>query len=250
MQELHLRVQHLQQGHAPLMHVGIPEQVHAVLEVLHLDRGGDEVHEELEIVDGLEGPDSLLRREGRGADDLAGALLERIGKDLHLLLVLLREEILLIGDPGHEIGLGRNDRVHMDPLESLQDGGQGTVRHFQGLDDLADGAERGEVTLGGVLDGDVRLRHGAQDAFPRFRIPDQTDGLFPADGHGKDRPREDDGVSQGQHRDGVGKLGLVQFEEGGVTDYRHDIHFDARLGIHFFQEIFHLLLSLRKTGRI
>ena len=250
MQELHLRVQHLQQGHAPLMDVGIPEQVHAVLEVLHLDRGGDEIHEELEIVDGLEGPDGLLRREGGGADDLAGALLERIGQDLHLLLVLLREEVLLIGDPGHEIGLGRDDRVHMDPLEALQDGGQGAVRHLQGLDDLADSAERGEVAFGRVLDGDVRLRHGAQDAFARLRVADQADGLLPADGHGKDRPREDDGVAQGQDRDGIGKLGLVQFKEGGVTDYRHDIHFDARLGVHFFQEIFHLLLSLRKTGRI
>ena len=241
MQELHLRVQHLQEGHAPLVHVGIPEQVHAVLEVLHLDGGRDEIHEELEIVDGLEGPDGLLRREGRGMDDLAGPLLERIGEDLHLLLVLLREVVLLIGHPGHEIGLGRDDRVHMDPLESLQDGGQGAVRHLQGLDHLAHGAVRGEVPFGGVLDRHVRLRDGAQDAFPRLRVADQADGLLPADGHGEHRPRKDDGVAQGQDRDRVGKLGLVQLEEGGVADDRHDIHFDARLGIHFFKIIFHLL---------
>ena len=242
-QELHLRVQHLQEGHAPLVHVGIPEQVHAVLEVLHLDGGRDEIHEELEIVDGLEGPDGLLRREGGGADDLAGALLERIGQDLHLLLVLLREEILLVGDPGDEIGLGRDDRVHMDPLESLQDGGQGAVRHLQGLDDLAHGAVRREVALGGVLDGDVRLRHGAQDAFARLRVADQADGLLPADGHGEHRPRKDDGVAQGQDRDGVGELGLVQLEEGGVADHRHDIHFDARLGVHLKEIFFHLLTT-------
>ena len=243
MQELHLRVQHLEEGHAPLMHVGIPEQVHAVLEVLHLDRGGDEVHEELEIVDGLEGSDGLLRREGRGTDDLAGALLERIGQDFHLLLVLLREEILLIGDPGHEIGLGCDDRVHMDPLEALQDGGQGAVRHLQGLDDLADGTVRGEVTLARVFDGDVRLRHGAQDAFPRLCVTDQADGLLAADGHGEHRPREDDRVAQGQDGNRVGKLGFIQLQEGGIPHHRHDIHFDARLGVHLVKIIFHLLAT-------
>ena len=47
--------------------------------------------------------------------------------------------------------------------------------------------------------------------------------------------------------DGSAVLGLGDI---GPEDHRHDIYFDARLGVHFFQEIFHLLLSLRKTGRI
>ena len=131
----------------------------------------------------------------------------------------------------------------MDPLEALQDGGQGAVRHLQGLDDLADRAVRGQVALGRVLDRDVRLRHGAQDAFPRLRVTDQADGLLPADGHGEHRPREDDRVAQGQDGNRVRKLGLVQFQEGGIPHHRHDIHFDARLGVHLVKIIFHLLAT-------
>ena len=213
-QELHLGVQHLQEGHAALVHVAVGEQAHALLEVLHLDGGGDEVHQELEIVDGLEGADGLLRREGGRADDLAGPLLERIGQDLQFVLVLLVQEILLIGDTGDDIWVIAQDRLHVDSLESLQDGRQGAVRHLEGLDHLAHGAVLREVALGGVLDGDVRLRHGAEDSLAGLHVADEADGFLPADGHGEHRAREDDGVAEGQDGDGVGQLGFVQFQQG------------------------------------
>ena len=109
---------------------------------------------------------------------------------------------------------------------------------LQGLDDLADGAEVGEVSLDGILDGDVGLGNGSEHAVPRFDVADQADGFLPADGDGKHGPGEHDGVPQGQHRDGVGEIGLVQFQQGRITDHRHDIHFYARLGVHI-KDIFH-----------
>ena len=120
----------------------------------------------------------------------------------------------------------------MDALETLQDGRQGAVRHLQGLDDLADSAVLGKVVLGGFLHGDIGLRNGTQDAVPGFHVADQADGFLPADGHGENRPREHDGIPQGQDGQGVRQLGLIQFQEGGVTDDGHDIHFYARLGVH------------------
>ena len=123
-EKLHLGVQHLEQGHAAFVHVAVAEQLDTVREVLHLDGGGDEVHKELEIVDGLEGADGLLRRKGGGADDFAGPLFERVGQDSQLVLVLGGEMIVLVSDAGHDIGFQAQDRLHMDALESLQDGRQ------------------------------------------------------------------------------------------------------------------------------
>ena len=130
-QELHLGVQDLQESHATLVDIGKGEESHAVGEVLHLDGGGDEVHEELEVVDGLEGADSLLRGEGRGTDDLSGPLLERVGQHPNLVFILLGEEVLQIGDAGDDEGIDTQDRIDMDALETLQDGGQGVLTTLQ-----------------------------------------------------------------------------------------------------------------------
>ena len=166
-----------------------------------------------------------------------------IGQDFQFVLVLLVQEILLIGDAGDDIRVITQDRLHMDALESLQDGRQGAVRHLQGLHHLAHGAVLREVSLLGILHGDVRLRHGAEDPVAGLHVADEADGFLPADGHGKHRAREDNGVAEGQHRKGVGQLGLVQLQQGRVTHHRHDIHFYARLGVHL-EIIFHLRQKL------
>ncbi len=238
LEELHLGVQDLQQLQSPLLQAVNLQQTHAVVEVLHLDGRRDEVHQEGEIVDGLEGAHGLLRREGGSVHDLGGALLEGVGQDGDLLVIGARGDVFQILYARDDIGFIAQYGIHGDPLEPLQDGGQGAVRHFQGLEHLAHGSAPEQVLRLGFLHRHVRLGNGAQDTVLRLHVPDDPDGFLPADGHGEHRPREDHGIAEGQDREGVLELGLVEFQEGGIPDDRHDIHFYARMRAHLI-EIFH-----------
>ena len=239
LQELDLGIQDLQQFHPAVLQVGQAEQAEAVGEILDLDGRRDEIHQELEVVDGLEGAHRLLRSEGRGPDDVRGPLLERVGQDVDLLVVRSRKLVFQIVDAGDHVRLESEEGIQVHPLESLDDRRQGAVGHLQGLDDLAHGSEFEHIPGPGFLDGDVGLGNGGEHTVLLLHLPDQEDGFFPADGHGEHRAREDDGVAQGKHRQVVGELGLVQFQQGRITDHRHDIHFYARMGGHLL-EIFHL----------
>ena len=174
--------------------------------------------------------------------DLGGPFLEGAGEDGDFLVIGPRREILLVMHTGDDIRVETQDRVHRYPLESLQDGCQGSVRHLQGLEHLAHGAVPEKVLCIGFLHRHVRLRNSPQDTVLRLHIADDPDGLFPADGDGKHRSREDHGIAERQDRKGFPELGLVQFQEGGIPDHGHDIHFYARMRAHLI-EIFHSALK-------
>ena len=62
-QEFDLGIQDIEQLHCPCLHVLVLEQCDLVVEVFHFDGGGNEVHEEVEVLDILQCRHCLLRRK-------------------------------------------------------------------------------------------------------------------------------------------------------------------------------------------
>ena len=131
LQQLFLGVQHLQQGQAPLPDVAVAQQGGAFLEIVHFHRGGDEIHQEVEVVYALQNAGGLLRGEGRGVEDGSGPLFQGIGQDLEFALGSVRGEGLIL--EMHlclQVGLAGDNGLDPCPLAALEDGGDGTVGHF------------------------------------------------------------------------------------------------------------------------
>mgnify|MGYP007026157474 CR=1 FL=1 len=101
----------MQKLHSPDGDVVDPEQLDLLHEVLDLDRGGDEVHEESVVVDGFERAYRLFRSERRGFYDDRGLLLQGFGDHLGAVVVL-RDDVLYVLDPGGDIRFVRQNSVH------------------------------------------------------------------------------------------------------------------------------------------
>ena len=214
------------------MDVRDAQQLGALLEVLHLDGGGDESHQEVEVVDALEGADGFLGCEGGGFHNEGGLFLEGIGQHAQFAFVGILRDVLfqeihargnigVVAHHAHQPGQGR----------ALQDGGDGAVRHLQGLDELAHGAPLAQVFLHGVFHGDVHLGNGHQPAVAFLYVGHQLDGLFPSHGDRENGAGEHDGVAQGQDGHHRRQLGYIHFHGRGFSDDRHYIHFYARGGV-------------------
>ena len=137
--EFQLHVQHGEQLHRAHLDVVVLKEVHLVREVVHLDGGGDEVDQELEVVDVPYGGDGLARSHRGIADDVPCLLLEGVGDGLYGCEVTFRKVVVQIMDPAGEIGVVVDDGIEREALESLQDGGYRAVRHLQALDNPGHG---------------------------------------------------------------------------------------------------------------
>ena len=213
------------------MDIGDAQQLGALLEVLHLDGGGDEIHQEMEVVDALEGADGFFRGKGGGLHDEGGLFLEGIGQHAQFAFVgsgrkgflqeaYARGDIRVIAYHAHQLGQGG----------TLQDGGDGAVGHLQRLDELANRAISAQIFLHGVFHGHVQLGDGHQPAFSFFHFAHQLDGLFPAHCDRENGAGEHDGVAEGQYGEYRGEFGDVNLHGRGLSDDRHYIHFYARWG--------------------
>ena len=202
LQELRLGVQHLQKGQAALVDVRDGEQRRALGEVLHLDGGGDEIHQEMEILDAAQRADGFLGREGRRFDDEGRLLLQRIRQDAKLAFVGTCRDILFhVEDAAFHVRLISDHLLQLGQRAALKDGRYGTVRHFQRLDELAHGAKTVQVPFLGVFHRHVRLRERRQPAAAGFHILHQLHGFLAAHRHRKHRSGKNDGVTQGQNGD-------------------------------------------------
>ena len=226
-EQLDLGLQDREQLHAAHLHVAVLEEVHLVGEMLHLDRGRDEIDQEGIVLDGLEGGHGLLRGEGGGTDDLRRLLLEGVHEDQQLVVVHVGDRVLQVMHARHDIRVILQDISEFEPPDALQDGRHRAVRHLDGLDDLGDGPVAGEVLLQGLLHGNVGLGDGPEESVPRLDFADQADGFFPADGHRVHRPREEDGIAERKHGDDLRQLIRVEMDQGVTLDNRHDVHFHA-----------------------
>ena len=167
-------------------------------------------------MDGVERAGRFLRGEGGGADDGRGLFLERLHQHLGLVGVDFGLHVAEVLDAGHEVGLLLDDAEHLESLEALEDGGDRAVGHLQGLDDLGDGAVAAQVRGERLFDGDVVLGDGPDETVVLLRVADEADRLFAADGDGIHRAREEDGVAQGEEREGVGPARLVHLHHRSV----------------------------------
>ena len=224
LEELQLHVQHRQELHRTHLQVVVLQQVGLVGEIVHLDGSRDEIDQELEIVYGTERGHGLLGHEGRGADNVSGLLLQRIGYQAVIDGVLVVHELVEIVDARHDIRLVGEDSVHGNTLEGLEDGSESAVGHLERLDYLDNRAVRTEVLGLGVFDIDVELRHGADEETVLFGLLDELDGLFASYRHRIHGPREDHGIPEGQDGKLLRKVRLVDLHGAVALHYGYDIH--------------------------
>ena len=225
LQQLGLGFQHLQQGQATLVDVRERQQGRTFGKILHLDGGGDKIHQEMEVFDAAQRADGLLGGEGRRLDHQAGLFLQAVGQDADFALVGIgRNAFLQITHTAHQIGLIGNHLLQMGQGTALQDGRHGAVRHFQRLDELAGGAVGAQVGLGGILHGNVSLREGCQPAVTGLHILHQLHGFLTAHRYREHGSGENNGVSQRQDGDARRKIGHVHLHGHGIPYYRHNVH--------------------------
>ena len=233
LEQLRLGVQHPQQGHAAFLHVGNGQQGGPFLEVFHLDGGGDEIHQEMEVVDAPERADGFLGGEGGGFHDEGGLFLEGIGQDAELPLIhAFGHELFQVLHAGRHVRLVGDHGLQACQLGPLQDGRDAAVRHFQGLDELAHGSVGAQIRFRGFLHGNIGLGDGGQPSSSALYVGDQTDAFLPSHRDRENGSGEDDGVPEGKHRQGGGKLGDVHFHGGGFTHHGHDVYFHSLGSIH------------------
>ena len=225
--KLDLHVEHGEQLHGAHLEVVVLEKLNLVLEVVHLHCRGDEVHQETEIVYMANGPHGFARSHGTAADDLHGLLLERIGNGFDGGAVFVGEIIVQIVDTALQIGFVTHYGVQRQALEALKYGGDAAVRHLQALEYLGHGAVLVKVLFLRVFHGDVGLGDAGDEQPALLGFLDKPDGLVPAYGDWENRPREEDGVPQGEHRHKVRQFRVVHFHETLSLHYRDDVHFRA-----------------------
>ena len=220
------------------------EQLDLGLEVLHLDGRGDEVHQEAEIVNCLQGADGLARAEIARAQDMDGLLLEGFADGLDVrALGILKQDFGQVVDAGGDVGFVAQHGVERQALERLQDGRDGAVRHLQGLEHLADRAVAAQILFLRLLDHYVVLRDGSDEETFLLGVLDQPHGLLPPDRDREDRAREEHGVAQGQHGQDFRELGLVNFQQAFSLHNGNDADFGASGEGEFFI-LFHNIAKL------
>ena len=222
--ELELDVQYGKELHRAQLHVVVGEQFHLVLEVLHLHRGGGEVHQELEIVHGLYGADGFAGREIGGAQDLYGLVLEGLRQGFDVRSGVVVAAVALVQHTGSEVRLLGDYGFYLYAPEGLKDGRQGAVRHLQGLENLADGAVIVEVFHSGIVHGHVGLGYGSYEVVVLLGILDKLHRFLAAYGHGIHRPREKGGAAQHQNRQYVRQFVFVEPERNLSLHYRDNIY--------------------------
>ena len=223
--EFDLHVEHREQLEAAHLDVVVLEQVHLRLEVLNIDGGRDEIHEEAEVVDGLHRPDGLARAHIGAAENLDGPVLDGFAYCLYVsAVVVLPEDVGEIVYARVDIGVVGDHAVDFQALERLEYGRDGAVRHVEGLDDLAHGAVAVEVLLLGLLHHHVLLRDRADEESVLLGVAYQLDGLVASYGYGEDGPREQDCVAQRQYGEHVGEFRLVYLYRIFALQHRDDAY--------------------------
>ena len=169
LKELGLGLKGGEKFHRPDFHIVITEKIDFLGEILNLDSRGDEVDQELEVVYGLHGPDSLPGSERGRFDDGRGLLFQRLS-DHPGVVVILRHDIFDIPHIGRNIWLVREDLPFTDPFDSMEDSGDGAIGHLQDFHNLGSDAELEQVLVPGIFDRDVILRDRPNERRPSLSV--------------------------------------------------------------------------------
>ena len=246
-QQFHLVAQQGQQGHGPLFQIIILQQGDLLLIVFHLDRRGDEIDQEAEIFNAAQGAENLFRSESSRFDIVGRAVLEQVDQNLVLGILSVGLDIIQVMDRRPDVGIGLDDPVETEPLETLQEGSYGPIRHLEGLQHLADGTEVKEIRFtAGILFGQVDLRDGPDELAATFLgFLDQPHRLLAADGDRVNGTREDDRIPQREHRERRRQVRLIDFQRTFAGHHRDDVDLGGagrKEGSETIILIFHILL--------
>ena len=246
-QQFHLVAQQGQQGHGPFLQIIILQQGDLFLVVFHLDSRRNEIDQEAEILNAAQGAEYLFRGESSRLDIIGRAVFEQVDQDLVLGILPIRFDIVQIVDRRPDIGIGLDDPVETEPLETLQESRHGPIRHLEGLQHLADGTEVEEIRFAaGILLGQVDLRDGPDElAATLLGFLDQPHRLLAADGDRVNGTREDDRVPQRKHRKRRRQIRLIDFQRALAGHHRDDVDLGRagrKEGSEIVFLIFHVLL--------
>ena len=222
--QLYLHVQDSQELHSTHLDVVVLKQFHLLLEVLHLHGRGDEIDQELEIVDGLQGADGLARAEIGRAEHLHSLVLDGLGDSLDVSGRRIINAVAKVKHTRGNIWVETDHGIDFDTLERLKDRRQRAVGHLQGLEDAAHRTIAVQVIGGRIFDGHFFLRHGADIEAVLFGILDQTNGLVAADGDRIHRTGKKGGVAKCQHRQHIRQLGFIDLEGLLSLNHRDNIY--------------------------
>ena len=252
-EQLDLCVKHCQKFHRPCLEVSVLQKLHLFEEVLHLDCRGYEIDQELEVVNGFQCHCSLLRGERGEFQDGGGLLFQRLHDHLDVVVVHFRHDVVKVVDPAEHVRVVFHYGFQLEPLEALKYRRQRAVRHLKCLDDLRHGAVSVEVLFFRVFHCDIKLRHCTYICIVLFRVLNESDRLFPADGYRIDRAGEKHCVSQCQDRKRIRQFSLVHFHHTVTLHHRDDAHFRSHRRQHLF-DIFHTIypsvIKLHSTAKL
>ena len=135
---------------------------------------------------------------------------------------------------GSNVRLISQDSLDFKALAGVQDGGYGAVRHLQGLDDAAGGAEGEEVVLLRLFHHHIKLRHGSDEETFLFGIVYKLHGFLPANGDREDGARKQHYVAESQNRQNLREFRFVILHHRVPLYYRNDAHFSTCRKSEFF----------------
>ena len=222
--EFELGIKHGEKLHSPCTEIAELKELDLVHEILNFDGCSDEVDKEFETVDVLDSGSCLTHDHMGHAHKRGGLLLERLGNHPCLIIVLRRKIIKIMHSSKH-IRFIFHDRIDLESLESLKDSCNRTVRHLESLHDLGNSSEIIEILLMRVLDRQIILWNSADECIVPFRIFDETDGLFPADGNRIYRTWEKNRISQCEYRKTVREVALVYLHKSVTLHHWNYAHF-------------------------
>ena len=153
---------------------------------------------------------------------MPGLLLEGVGYGLERSEVPFGKIIVKVVHAASKIRLIADYGIQRKPLETLQDGGNGAVRHLQALDYAGHGAILEKVGLGRILHGYIRLRDAGDEHIVLLRILYKMYGLIPAYGDREDGPGEEYGVAEGQYGKYVREGGFIHLLHAFPLHHRDD----------------------------
>ena len=129
---------------------------------------------------------------------------------------------------------------YFESPEALENCGQRSVRHLEGLDDPGDSTVGVKIFFLWVFYRHVKLRYRTYVSVVFLRILDKPDRLLPSYSDRVDGPREEHGIPQCQYRHRIRQFGFVDLHGAVPLHYRYYADFSAHRGQDIF-DIAHIL---------
>ena len=168
--------------------------------------GTDEIDQEGQALDALDGETSFGRNVWAELNDLNGEFFQALHQRF-VLIVFWRQVLgVIFNDASLHVRFFLNDFRPLEAFLALKDDRVAAVGHAQHLDDLRDGSDFIEVLAVGDFNVVVFLTHDTYAVLELVGLLDQPNGSVPANRDGNDHSWEQNGIAQRQEGKGFGHL--------------------------------------------